>query len=165
MKLTDNPDLKWLDGGTYRPYVYVREDMKVQNPGSAFSIDWFPWEPLWFNPLNHKEVSYANQILNMEHKAFGAAGLAMPRWVFYDCAIMPGFVAGYACRTEHVPDEIVKAMGGRSDREWTPISLFIIIPTMRPGEWFAHNLCSVNSLLPEEHRLYGLGFQIGRAHV
>ena len=40
----------------------------------------------------------------------------------------------------------------------TPISLFIIIPSMGPREWVAHNLCSVNALLEKEDRYYGLGF-------
>ncbi len=150
--------LSWLGDENIRPYVFVREDMRVQSPGSIFKIDWFPREPLWFNPLHMGQVSYANQILNMERRAFHSSGLAMPRWVFYDCAIMPGFVAGFAQRTCTLPIEWQVALGGKSDQEWTPISLFIIIPTMREGEWFAHNLSSVNSLVEPESRLYGLGF-------
>ena len=43
--------------------------------------------------------------------------------------------------------------------EWVPLSLFIIIPTMsKDAEWVAHNLCTVNSLVPKEENLYGLGF-------
>ncbi len=150
--------LEWLNSEDIRPYVFVREDMRVQEPGSKFDLDWFPQSPLWFNPLKVDEVSYANQILNMEQRAFKESGMAMPRWVFYDCAIMPGFVAGFAHKTATLPLEMQIALGGKSDREWTPISLFIIIPTMRPGEWFAHNLCSINSLVSKESRLYGLGF-------
>ena len=33
-----------------------------------------------------------------------------------------------------------------------------MIPSQIPGEWVAHNLCSVNTVLPEDERRYGLGF-------
>jgi len=154
-----NPkSLDWLDGDIIRPYVFVREENRIKNPGSRFDSDWFPFEPVYFNPLLMDEVTKANQILNLEAKAFEKSGMVMPRWVFYDCAIMPGFVAGFAQKTETLSPEIKKALSGKGDREWTPLSLFIIIPTMAEGEWVAHNLSSVNALLPREHRFYGLGF-------
>src|SRR6185437_5361315 len=34
----------------------------------------------------------------------------------------------------------------------------IIIPTIRKGEWVAHNLCTANSLVDEGDQLYALGF-------
>jgi hypothetical protein len=101
----------------------------------------------------------------------------MPRWVFYDCSVVPGFVAGFALhRTALLPSfEQIFAQcpdpGGLSlgpaiqdskkdfqPEEWFPVSLFIIIPTMHQGEWVAHNLCAINSTVPEADRLYGLGF-------
>jgi hypothetical protein len=85
--------------------------------------------------------------------------MEMPRWVFYDCAVVPGFVAGFACRTSKLSPALKAVMGVRPGCEWTPLSLFIIIPTMRRGEWVAHNLCTINSLLKEKKdHLYGLGF-------
>ena len=52
-----------------------------------------------------------------------------------------------------------KALKLKGGHEWTPLSLFITIPSMGPdGEWVAHNLCSANCLLPKEDRFYGLGF-------
>ena len=161
-KLSSHSRLDWLDYSQVRPYVFVREDLRVKSPGSLFKdqINWFDdIEPLWFNPLHQKQVEYSNLILNLEAKAFAASGLGMDRWVFYDCAVMPGFVAGFAHKTETLPDFMKKALGvDEIKREWTPISLFIVIPTMKPGEWFAHNLCSVNSLLDRKDKFYGLGF-------
>lgn len=144
--------------GDIRPYVYVRPDNKIQNPGTRHRLDWFPMEPIYKNPLDTKELEFAEQIYYIEGRAFGPANMAMPRWVFYDCAIIPGFVAGFAMRTSKLPEAIKKVMRTSPDEEWTPLSLFIIIPTMAKGQWVAHNLCAVNSLLPEEDRLYGLGF-------
>lgn len=144
--------------GDIRPYVYVRSDNKIQNPGTRHRLDWFPMEPIYKNPLDIKELEFAEQIYYIEGQAFGPSNMAMPRWVFYDCAIIPGFVAGFAMRTSKLPEAIKKVMKVSPQQEWTPLSLFIIIPTMAKGQWVAHNLCSINSMLPEADRLYGLGF-------
>lgn len=105
------------------------------------------------------EVTFADRILSLEAKAFGPSGMAMPRWVFYDCAIVPGFVAGFAHRTATLPEALRNVLAVEDGDEWTPLSLFIIIPTMsKKGEWVAHNLCSVNSLLDKRDQFYGIGF-------
>lgn len=152
----------WLESGVatgdIRPYVYVRSENKVANPGTRHRLDWFPFEPIYKDPLMLDEIDFAECIYHLENTAFGVANMPMPRWVFYDCAVMPGFVAGFAMKTEKLPAAIRKAMPENIKGEWTPLSLFIIIPTMRKGEWVAHNLCAINSLVSEEHRMYGLGF-------
>lgn len=137
----------------------------MPKPGALHSsLDWFPHQVLYKNPLEMDQVKFADRILTLETKAFGPSGMAMPRWVFYDCAIVPGFVAGFAARTRSLKPEVRAVMGVEGEEaakaeEWTPLSLFIIIPTMSDkGEWVAHNLCSVNSILPKEHQYYGIGF-------
>ena len=154
----DLKSLNWLDGENVRPYVFVREDNRVKNPGMRFDSDWFPFKPIRFDPLKMDHVDFSNHILNMEHRAFETSEMPMPRWVFYDCALMPGFVAGFAHKTSTLPDFIKKALEVESRLEWTPISLFVVIPTMATNEWMAHNLCSVNALVDREKRYYGLGF-------
>jgi hypothetical protein len=149
---------KWGESGDIRPYVYLRPDNMIRSPGSRNHSDWFPMAPIIKNPLDTKELEFAEQIYYIEGKAFGPSNMAMPRWVFYDCAIIPGFVAGFAMRTEKLPDSIRRVMRTSPNLDWTPLSLFIIIPTMAKGQWVAHNLCAINSLLPEEERFYGLGF-------
>ncbi len=152
------PKLSWLDEDYIRPYVYVREENKISNPGSLFKLDWFQKNPIYKNPLHVSEVDFADQILRLEGKAFESSNMAMPRWVFYDCAIIPGFVAGFAIKTEKLPAKMREVLKPNPGCEWSPLSLFIIIPTMGKGEWVAHNLCSVNSLVDENERFYGLGF-------
>ncbi len=149
---------KWGANGDIRPYVYVRPDNMIQNPGSRHRLDWFPMAPIYKNPLDTHELDFANMIYFIEENAFGPANMAMPRWVFYDCAILPGFVAGFAMRASALPQAIRKVLPDTSQLEWVPLSLFIIIPSMAKGQWIAHNLCAVNSLLSEQDRLYGLGF-------
>lgn len=156
--------LGWMRDENIRPYVFVRPENRIPAPGKLHGkLDWFPHKVLYKNPLEMDEVKFADRIMDLETRAFGPSGMAMPRWVFYDCAIVPGYVAGFAHRTNKLSAEAATALGVKTtevdDDDWTPLSLFIIIPTMgRDGEWVAHNLCSVNSLLPKEHQFYGIGF-------
>lgn len=156
LKIT--PKLNWLDGKSVRPYVYVRPENRIENPGERFPLDWFRGSVIYKNPLQMKEVDFADQILRLESACFAKSGMPMPRWVFYDCAIIPGFVAGFALNRAQASREILDVLQPSKDTEWLPISLFIIIPTMGPKEWVAHNLCSINSLVSESSKLYGVGF-------
>jgi hypothetical protein len=148
----------WLDGENIRPYVYVRPENNITLPGKHFSIDWFPGKPIFKNPLRMGEVDFANQILRLEGHVFASSQMAMPRWVFFDCAIIPGFVAGFAIKTRLLPKPLRDLMQPDPDSEWSPLSLFIIIPSMCAQEWVAHNLSSANAALPDDQRYYGLGF-------
>jgi hypothetical protein len=159
MNLTDIPRLAWLQDQNVRPFVFVRKENRILRPGSVHKLDWFTRRVVYKNPLCMSELNFGNAILELESQAFGPAGMAMPRWVFFDCALVPGFVAGFAKRTSKLTLEERQLLKPDPTLEWTPLSLFIIIPTMsREGEWVAHNLCTVNSLLPESSRYYGLGF-------
>lgn len=151
--------LDWFKSDDIQPYVFVRPDNQIKNPGMS-ELEWFKKKsPVYINPLKISEKKFGDQILSLESRAFGPANMEMPRWVFFDCAIVPGFVAGFAMRTSAMPESLKKLSGIGEGHEWTPLSLFIIIPTMsRDHEWVAHNLCTINSLLPKEHQFYGLGF-------
>lgn len=149
----------WLASGDIRPYVFVRPENSIANPGARHHLDWFPHEPIFKNPLTLDEVEFAEHIYWIESRAFGPSGMQMPRWVFYDCAIVPGFVAGFAIRASKMTPGMKAVLKPNESCEWVPLSLFIIIPSMHKGEWVAHNLCTVNSLLPnKDETLYGLGF-------
>lgn len=148
----------WLHSGDIRPYVFVRPENQIAQPGTRHHLDWFIHEPIYKNPLSLEELPFAEAIYQIEWQSFGQQDLAIPRWVFYDCAAMPGFIAGFAGRTDRLSDELLKKLNYSREQEWCPLSLFIIIPTMHKGEWVAYDLCSVNSILPKEQNFYGLGF-------
>jgi hypothetical protein len=144
--------------GDIRPYVFVRPENKIDQPGTRHKLDWFQFEPIYKNPLDLKELPFAEAIYQIEWKSFGKQDLAIPRWVFYDCAAMPGFVAGFAARTDKMPQKLLELLNYSTENEWCPLSLFIITPTMHKNEWVAYDLCSVNSILPKAEQYYGLGF-------
>ncbi len=156
-----NPRLQWLKRAELKPYVFVRPENRISQPGMKFDLNWFKGkelEPIYKNPMHMEEVDFADQIMRLETAAFSASNMPMPRWVFYDCAIMPGFVAGFAIHREKATAEMLNVLKPKEDSEWLPISLFIMIPTMAEKEWVAHNLCSINSLIPRDQGIYGLGF-------
>jgi hypothetical protein len=159
----------WLNSENIRPYVFVRPENQIAHPGTRHHLNWFnSVQPILKNPLHLSELPFADAIYQIEWKSFGHQDLAIPRWVFYDCAAMPGFIAGFAAKTESLDPEILSQLsfnppskesvfkGG--SHEWCPLSLFVIIPTMHKGEWVAYDLCSVNSFLSKEKQFYGLGF-------
>lgn len=169
----------WMDNDDIRPYVFVRPENQIAHPGSAHRLDWFHKTPVMKDPLDIPELAFADRIYSLEARAFGPSNMAMPRWVFYDCAVMPGFVAGFCARPSALSKEmrevldpkkfpainspiqtskVLKEVTSLDEMDWVPLSLFIIIPTMHRGEWVAHNLTSINSLLPKDKGLYGLGF-------
>lgn len=169
----------WMERDDIRPYVFVRPENQIAQPGSAHRLDWFKKTPILKDPLDVAEITFADRLYSLESRAFGPANMAMPRWVFYDCAVMPGFVAGFAARPSALTPEmrdvldpkkhpavnspvktskVLREVTSLDEMDWVPLSMFIIIPTMHRGEWVAHNLSSVNSLLPQGKGLYGLGF-------
>lgn len=149
----------WLSSEDIQPYVFVRPENSIAQPGTRHSIDWFTHKnPIFKNPLHLKELPFAEAIYQVEWKSFGDKEMAIPRWAFYDCAAMPGFIAGFAGRTKKLPKKVLELLNYSEEEEWCPLSLFIIIPTMHKGEWVAYDLCAINSILPKEDQFYGLGF-------
>lgn len=157
-----NPILEkasWFGSDDIQPYVFVRPENSITNPGTRHVTDWFQnKKPIYKNPLDLKELPFAEGVYQLEWKSFGDKDMAIPRWAFYDCAAMPGFIAGFAGRTSKLPKKILDTLGYTTEHEWCPLSLFIIIPTMHKGEWVAYDLCAINSLLPREEQYYGMGF-------
>lgn len=152
-------NVPWLKSANVRPYIFMRKENLFAQPGSRHQCDWFTRDVLYKDPLKMAEVKFADQILKLEGMAFSSSDMKMPRWVFYDCSVVPGFVSGFVAARDSLSPEALKILNPPKDLDWVPISLFIIIPTVRPGEWVAHNLCTVNSLLgSDQNQYYALGF-------
>ena len=109
--IQNNPRLAWLKDPNIRPYVFVRSENRIKDPGSLHKLKWFSdKEPVYINPMEMEQVGFGNQILQIESQAFGPSGMEMPRWVFFDCAVTPGFVAGFAIKTKALDPEVRKAL-------------------------------------------------------
>ncbi len=153
--------LEWLSNDSFRPYVLMRKSNRPQKPWHFFKFEGLSQKTLFVDPLLIENVSFVNTILSMEASAFHLSVMTMPRWVFYDCGVMPGLSCGFVCHKDHLTENMKRVLKQNLNElkgDWIPISLFTTIPCAKEGEWVAHNLSSLNPTLPKEQRIYGLGF-------
>ena len=152
----------WFHSDKIQFYIYSRKENKIENPGQRHThcTSWFQNIPCKYtNPLDIKERFFGEMIYTLDDIAFSTLNLVSPRWVFYDCAILPGLVCGITCHQSLLPKRAQKIFQSFLHKSsWVPISLFIIAPTLRANEWVAQNLCTLNSILEKPHKFYGLGF-------
>lgn len=153
-----NAKASWLGQSWIRPYIYSRPANAIKVPGSLYELDWFQQSILQFNAFRMSDVHFADQILKLEGMAFTASNMITPRWVFYDCGLMPGLVTGFAIQRNRLSEDALRILTPSPDLEWVPLSLYIMIPSVAKEEWVAHNLSSSNALLGINDRYYALGF-------
>lgn len=130
----------------------------MKNPGTIHKFAWFDHDYKMIEPQHVENADFGKTILKLDELAFGLAGMTTPPWVFYDCGVMPGIVVGYAAKTSWLPEIFRTKLGVSENQEWTPISLFIAIPTVATNTWMSHNLASTNSFMRKEEQFKHLGF-------
>lgn len=146
----------WLENPDILPYVCIREENKITGSGLRHHFNWFDREPYMIDPMLLENAGFVELQMKVDSIMFGR--LSTPRWAFYDCGIMPGLITGFVMRRDKIPQEVQHVYGNKHQQEWVPLSLFVVIPSVGVGEWVAHNLCSLNGLLPKQKKLKGLGF-------
>ena len=99
---------------------------------------------LVLDPQRLRSSPWLERLETLDALTFGPRGMAMPRWVFYDCSEMPSAIVGLAARGSALLDEYRHPFR-LSDprREWVPVSIHILVPTLEPGVFFEHNLGSI----------------------
>ena len=110
---------------------------------------------LRFNPLQRSSSSFIDSVYSLDRISFGNQNMGMDKWVFYDCAVMPGAVFGFSIHRSKLTKEDLQLFG-HPKLEYIPLSMYIAIPTLEQGAWFGHNLCSLNNKL--SLKLKGLGY-------
>jgi hypothetical protein len=114
------------------------------------------WAPLGFDlkekglvldPQARGNETFLQMLQNLDRLAFGPHGMAMPKWVFYDCGVMPSAVFGFCGPAASLEPWVRRALEvpeGYSGP--VPLTIFIAIPTLEKGAWFTHTLCSINQV-------------------
>lgn len=103
----------------------------------------------FIDPMRMDSERFLLLLQTLDQLTFGPEGMPMPRWVFYDCAEIPGAIFGFARRAETLPDSVREALGLRDDETGlVPFSMYIAIPVRPPDVWFGHNLASLNPTFP-----------------
>lgn len=118
--------------------------------------------PVVIDPLRLESEAFLRLLHRLDGLTFGPEGMPMPRWVFFDCAEMPGAIYGLARPAAQlwpkarelfrVPDDYTGLV---------PVSMYVAIPMHRAGMWFGHNLSSLAPVFQREQvtdvDLRGLG--------
>lgn len=103
------------------------------------------------DPLRLDSAIFLDLLHKLDGLTFGPEGMPMPKWVFYDCAEVPGAIYGLARPAHQVwprVRELFKIPDGYQGL--VPVSMYVAIPMQRQGTWFGHNL---SSLAPVFRRL------------
>ncbi len=84
----------------------------------------------------------------LDQLTFGPEGMPMDRWVFYECAEVPGAIYGFALPAADLTSDERSALQVPADYDGpVPFAMYIAIP-MRASDgrrtWFGHNLASLN---------------------
>jgi len=134
------------------PFVYAYEENVKEFDLNAFSSS----KVIQFSPFKHEDLEFFNLLKVLDKNSFQESGMGMDNWVFLDCAIMPSAIIGFAIHSSKASLEILETYNiDKSYNGFIPLSMFIAIPMVRKGYWFAHNLSSSNSFLKD--KLKGLG--------
>jgi len=101
------------------------------------------------DPMRVDSERFLHLLQTLDRLTFGPEGMPMPRWVFYDCAELPGGIFGFGRRSEALPQQIRDALGLEANESClVPFSMYVAIPVRPPGAWFGHNLASLNPVFP-----------------
>ncbi len=135
-----------------RPFVVAPsshwDDLDLEPLGVAVPAS------LRIDPTRLASQRFLTWVERLDAQTFGPQAMAMPRWVFYDCAEWPSALFGLAARPADVSPTLREAFDvAPRDRVWVPLSLHVAIPTVKAGEFFEHNVGS----LGREAKLKGLG--------
>jgi hypothetical protein len=141
--LRTNNDSILVNYGTF--VVALKKNLPALNT-SPFGVDirWF------IDPTNTESAIFLNALQKLDGLTFGPEGMPMDKWVFYDCAEIPGFIYGFAMPGSELSEREAELFGVPKDYAGpVPISMYIAIPMLEAGCWLGHNLASLNPVLPD----------------
>jgi hypothetical protein len=128
-----------------RPYAVVNEQVRPFCNLKPLDLE-IPGDSL-ISPFTRASDDFLDALQWLDRMTFGYAGMAMPRWVFYDCSEMPGGICGLTVPYEALPPSLLKGAPAEPDfRGPWPVSMAIAIPLATEGAWLKHTLCSINEV-------------------
>ena len=132
---------------TCQPYLVTSTYSKASSPVLPPWIDIAP--ELHFDPMKLRSGPFLNILQRLDELTFGTVGMTMPRWVFYDCAEVPGGIFGFARPAADLSDWVRRALDVPADYDgMVPLSMYVAIPMLEPGAWHTYTLCSLNEVAP-----------------
>ncbi len=129
-----------------RPYLLATSPVAPLLEYAPLGVD-LRTNGLLLDPQKRINEEFLHLLQNLDRLAFGALGLHMPKWVFYDCGVMPSAVFGFCGPADSLEPWVRRTLEVPSNYKGAvPLSIFIAIPTLEDGAWFTHTLCSLNQV-------------------
>jgi len=128
----------------------------IATPGALAQLDVTPFglATRWhIDPLVAANGPFFRLLQRLDQLTFGPEGMPMDRWVFYECAELPGAIYGLALPASALTDaERTAMLVPQGYTGPVPFSMYIAIPmrTVRHERtFFGHNLASLNRVFPD----------------
>jgi len=100
------------------------------------------------DPMRTSNATFFDILQRLDGLTFGPTGMPMDKWVFYDCAELPGLIVGFAIEGQCMSPEERSLLSVPDGYDGpVPLSMYIAIPMREAGAWFGHNLASLGRLL------------------
>jgi hypothetical protein len=137
----------------FQQILSIAQPFIVSYPENLKAFNLSPWGhtiPLsqQFSCLHLKNEPFFDLLHTLDDLAFGPIGMPMDKWIFFDCAQMPGGIFGYSTHAKNLPEKLLKKFDLTPNYPHpVPISMFMAIPMVSAGHWFAHNICTANNFL------------------
>ncbi len=102
-----------------------------------------------YDPHRVRSGDFLHALQRLDELTFGPVGMTMPRWVFYDCAEVPGGIFGFGRPAAELPEWLLRALDvPASYRGLVPLSMYVAIPMLEEGAWHTYTLCTINEVAP-----------------
>ncbi len=97
------------------------------------------------DPLRVDASPFLDLIQRLDELVKGPVDRVLPRWAFYDCAELPGAVAGFARQARDLPDHTRMLMKVAPRYQGpVPLSQAAVIPMVEPGSWHVYAVASLD---------------------
>ncbi|MEC8022623.1 MAG: hypothetical protein VX223_01725 [Myxococcota bacterium] len=127
-----------------QPYLLATQEISPLLEMAPLGID-LQEKGLILDPQARKNEVFLHLLQQLDRLNFGTLGMAMPKWVFYDCGVMPSAVFGFCGPAASLEPWVRRALKVPADYDGpVPLSIFIAIPMLENGSWFTHTLCTLN---------------------
>jgi hypothetical protein len=127
-----------------RPYLLATKAVAPKLEWAPLGVD-LREGGLILDPQARHNEAFLVLLQNLDKLTFGALGMTMPKWVFYDCGVMPSVVFGFCGPASGLEPWVRRALEVPPDYDGpVPLSIFIAIPTCQEGAFFTHTLLNLN---------------------
>lgn len=130
---------------TCEPYLVARRPVAAGLDRTPLDVRIRPENII--DPQRLGNEAFLRLLQHVNDLTYAPLGLPMPDWVFYDCAVMPGAVFGFARRANTLEPWFRRALKVPDDYTGlVPVSIFICIPTVSRDAALVYTLCSANQV-------------------